>query len=201
TSVRAGEKSEALFAFARARGEAAWRFDMRGHGASSGTLTDTTLSELVDDALAVLRESGPAILFGSSLGGLVAAWTAALHPEQVTGLVLLAPAFRFLERLRARLDATGSLTLPHGGGELRFSQRVLDDFASHDEDLMARAITAPTLVVHGELDDTVPVEASERFVAALPALRKELWVIERGDHRLNAPLAAVGERAARCHGR
>lgn len=201
TSTRIGDKSDALFDFARTRGEAAWRFDMRGHGASSGTLTDTTLGELVDDTRCVLREAGPSILFGSSLGGLVGAWTAALAPESIVGLVLLAPALQFLERLRARIGATGRLILPHGGGELEFSQRVLDDFASHDEDVMARAIDVPTLVVHGELDDTVPVEASERFVAALAARRKELWVIGGGDHRLNAPIGAILERAAHFHRR
>src|SRR5690606_7892817 len=122
-SVRRGEKSTALFDLAARTGRAAWRFDFRGHGESSGVLHDTTLTELIADARSVLEASGPAFLVGSSLGGLVAAWTAARHPEFVRGLVLLAPALRFLPRLIARSRADGTIVLDHGVGELRFSER------------------------------------------------------------------------------
>src|SRR5262245_23744021 len=43
----------------------------------------------------------PTVLIGSSLGGYLAAWYASRHPE-VTKLVLMAPAFQFLRRWRAR---------------------------------------------------------------------------------------------------
>lgn len=196
TSVRVGEKSTILFEYAARRGLPAWRFDFRGHGDSSGTLADTTLTDLILDTRTVLERAGPSFLIGSSLGGLVAAWTAKQAPGSVRGMALLAPAFRFLPRLRARLDAARRLVLPHGEGILEFSTRVLEDFERHDEAAMAAAIRQPTLVVHGALDDTVPVEASEEFVARLPAERKELVVLPEGDHRLNREFAVILERAA-----
>ncbi len=199
TSVRVGEKSTALFAFARERGRAAWRFDFRGHGDSSGALDKTTLRELIADTRTVLEQSGPAQLVGSSLGGLVAAWTAAIHPELVLGLTLLAPAFRFLPRLRARLTSDGLLALPHGEAELHFGPEVLEDFARHDEAEMATRVRAPVLVVHGALDDTVPVDASEEWLARVPSVRTELWVIEDGDHRLNQEIGEILSRAAAFH--
>src|SRR5690606_41376201 len=115
--------SPPLSAIAARTGRAAWRFAFRGHGEPGGVLHDTTLTELIADARCALEASGPAFLVGSSLGGLVAAWTAARHPEFVRRLVLLAPAFRFLPRLIARSRAAGSIVLDHGVDELPFSDR------------------------------------------------------------------------------
>ncbi|MEY2979991.1 MAG: alpha/beta fold hydrolase [Planctomycetota bacterium] len=200
TSVRVGEKSSQLFAFAQRRGVPAWRFDMRGHGASSGDLADITLTDLVADARCVLRAAGPSILIGSSLGGLVAAWTAAEHPELVRGLVLLAPALRFLARLRARLAPDGRLHLPHGERALEFHPHVLEDFERHDEALLPSAIHQPTLIFHGARDDTVPSEASIAFHEQLAAPVRELVVFDDGDHRLNREFADILARADRFHG-
>lgn len=199
TSVRVGEKSALLFEFAKRHRLPAWRFDMRGHGDSSGDLADVTLTDLVADARTVLRAAGPSILIGSSLGGLVAAWTAAEHPELVRGLVLLAPALRFLPRLRARLGPDGRLHLPHGERALEFHTHVLEDFERHDESMLPGAIRQPTLIVHGALDDTVPVDASTAFHEALAAPDRELVVIDDGDHRLNREFPDILARAARFH--
>lgn len=199
TSVRVGEKSTRLFEHAAATGADAWRFDFRGHGASSGELPDTTLSELVADARVVLEHAGRSLLIGSSLGGLVAAWTAARHPELVAGLVLLAPALRFLPRLRGRMDDDGAIHLPHEGRVLRFSRRVLEDLEQHDETAMARAVRQPTIVFHGALDDTVPLAASVEFVERLGAAAKELVVLEGGDHRLNREFGEILARGLAFH--
>lgn len=203
TSIRAGEKSTALFDWAARRGQEVWRFDFRGHGESTATVAETSLTDLVDDALAVLEESGPAVLFGSSLGGLVAAWTAAKHPELVLGLTLLAPAFRFLPRLQARLDPrTGAVQLDRApdAPEVRFDQAVFDDFARHDEDALPGRVTCPLQVFHGTLDDVVPVAASRDFVAAAASARKEFHELGDEDHRLNRPIAAILAGMARFHG-
>lgn len=200
TSARVGEKSTQLFDYAGRHGMPAWRFDMRGHGTSSGDLADVTLTDLIADARTVLQAAGPSILIGSSLGGLVAAWTAAQHPSLVRGLVLLAPALRFLPRLRARLAPDGRLHLPHGERALEFHPHVLEDFERHDERLLPGAIRQPTLVVHGALDETVPVEASAEFHDQLAATTRELFVYEDGDHRLNVEFGDILERAARFHG-
>jgi pimeloyl-ACP methyl ester carboxylesterase len=200
TSVRVGEKSTLLFDYATQQGLPAWRFDMRGHGASSGDLADVTLTDLVADARTVLRAAGPSILIGSSLGGLVAAWTAAEHPELVRGLVLLAPALRFLPRLRSRLAPDGRLHLPHGERALEFHPHVLEDFERHDESGLPGAIRQPTLIFHGALDETVPVEASAEFHDQLATPQRGLVVFDEGDHRLNREFTDILSQSARFHG-
>ena len=192
-SVRAGEKSTALLAHARTRGRGCLRFDFRGHGESTGRIGHATISELIGDTHAILDGNTPAILVGSSLGGLVAAFVAAARPADVVGLVLIAPALGFLPRMERRL---------HPAGRLRTSQdyaftvdpRVLADARQLDEELLPTRLPMPVLIAHGTADDTVPPVLSERFFAAIPHPRKELWLVPGGDHRLNQPIAAIWRR-------
>lgn len=192
-SVRAGEKGNALLAHARTRGRGFLRFDFRGHGQSSGRIGYTTIGELVRDAIAVLDLAGPAILVGSSLGGLVAALVAAQQPERVAGLVLLAPALGFLHRMERRLDATGHLRTSEG---LSFPvhPRVLADAAALDEPGLPGRIRATTLLVHGADDVVVPPALSRRFFADLAPGRHQFWLVPGGDHRLNREIGAILQR-------
>ena len=200
SSTRFGEKSTALFELAATLGMPAYRFDFRGHGESSGHLFSTTLTELCADARAVLDRSGPATLVGSSLGGLVGAWTAALHPELVSGLTLLAPAFDFLRRVQPHIGPDGSAVLPsEWSGEIRLGPGVIDDLERHDEALLPSRLAAPTLIVHGALDTTVPVAASRAVFDAIPHDRKEMWVLPHGDHTLVGSFPEILDRIARFH--
>jgi pimeloyl-ACP methyl ester carboxylesterase len=70
--------------------------DQRGHG-ESPRFTDEQLAGhpgdvMVDDALAVLEQLGPAVVIGHSLGGAVAVTAAVRRPELVRALVLEDPA-------------------------------------------------------------------------------------------------------------
>lgn len=70
-------------------------YDLRGHGQSAHTPGAYTLQNHIHDAVAVLEQfvSGPALLCGHSLGGLVAAGLAAEEPGRVAGLILEDVAF------------------------------------------------------------------------------------------------------------
>jgi len=189
-SVRAGEKSDSLFAHAKAQGRAATRFDFRGHGESSGSLGQVTIRDLVADTLLLLDRLGPSILVGSSLGGLVAAMVTATATDRVQGLVLIAPALGFMNRLEHRLGPDGCMQTSDGRRFL-VSQEVLADARTIDEARLPREIHAPTLVVHGTADDVVPFAHSVAFHADLAALSKRLWLVPDGDHRLNTVAAAI----------
>lgn len=191
SSVRAGEKSEALARHVSARGRPFWRFDFRGHGESSGVPGQVTLTELMEDARCVLERSGPAVLFGSSLGGLIASWTAAQHPELVRGLCLLAPAIGFVPRMAAHPREQDMILVASSGQEIRLSTKVLDDARRYDEDQLPTRLRCPVLVIHGAKDDTVPLQYSERFFDRLQSEDRDLWVLPDGDHRLNEPIREI----------
>lgn len=183
-SVRAGEKSGSLFAHAARTGRAALRFDLRGHGESSGKLGRTLVSDLIADVVRVLEHTGPAIVVGSSLGGLVGAHAAAARPDLVRALALLAPALGLMGNLAERLDPMGRMWTREGQG-FRIEPQVLADAKTLDERSLPARLRAPTLVVHGTADDVIPHRASERFYDGLGSTTKDLWLVPGGDHRLN----------------
>src|SRR5204862_7866294 len=98
---------------------------------SSGVVGVATVSELIADAGRVLDRTGPAILVGSSLRGLVGAFLAAARPADVAGVVLPAPAFGYLQRMRQRLDQHGRLRAGEVG-PFTVHPRVLADAATLD---------------------------------------------------------------------
>jgi len=69
--------------------------DLRGHGDSDTTFPLYGDEPTADDLTALLGElGGPAILVGNSMAAGSAVLTAAAHPEQVAGLVLIGPFVR-----------------------------------------------------------------------------------------------------------
>ena len=145
-------------------------------------MTDITLTDLVDDTTAVLRKAGPSILVGSSLGALVAAWTAARNADLAVGLTMLAPALGFLPEIRRSRQKNRPV-------ELRDA-----------EDALPKMLRMPTLIVHGELDDSVPFQLSQRFFESLRHNRKELWIVPGGSHRLNDEIHEIYDRMDRLMG-
>ncbi len=69
--------------------------DFRGHGKSDRAAGRYAVADYVADAAAVLREliHEPAVIFGHSLGAMVAAAAAAQNPKKVCGLILEDPPF------------------------------------------------------------------------------------------------------------
>ena len=185
-SIRSGEKSNSLLEHARRGNRRFLRFDLRGHGESSGRLGAITLSESIADVVQVLEQRARrAWLVGSSLGGLIATHAAVRRPDLVERLCLLAPAFGLLPNLAGRLDARGRMWTNEGHGFF-VEPKVLDDARKLDEEALPLAVRMPVLVVHGTDDEVVPSVVSKRFVARVPHPQKALWLIPGGDHRLNA---------------
>ncbi len=147
-----------------------------------------------------MLEAEPAILFGSSLGGYLAALVATRRPGHVRGLVLLAPAFGFAQRWEARLTADafarwrrdGTMPVFHYGLEREVPLEItfLDDARHHPEQPDP---SCPALVIAGRQDDAVPLATVERFAAARSG--RELAVYDAG-HQLTDVLVPMWKRTA-----
>jgi pimeloyl-ACP methyl ester carboxylesterase len=156
--------------------------------------TITAMLAIVDDHLA----RAPGVLFGSSLGGYLAALAAARRPARVQGLVLFAPAFGFAARWEVRLGdaamarwrAAGTMPVFHYGEEreLPLAIDLLDDARQHPEEPDP---PTPALVFAGRNDDTVPLASVEHFAATRPG--RELVVLDSG-HELTDVLEPMWER-------
>jgi pimeloyl-ACP methyl ester carboxylesterase len=196
-SDMAGTKGAELAGFCAASGQAMLRLDYSGHGASGGEFIDGTIGRWTEDALAVIDHcsEGPLLLVGSSMGGWIALLAALARPARVEGLVGIAAAPDFTERLmweamtfdeRATLMQVGELTVPNRYGDpYRVTRRLIEDGRRHL--LLGRpiALHCPVRLLHGQRDKDVPWEMSMRLADALESDNVQVTLIKDGDHRLS----------------
>lgn len=195
-----GGKAVALEGWARRAGHAFVRFDYQGHGVSSGAWEDCTIGLWLDDALAVLDActQGPQILVGSSMGGWIATLVALARPDRVAGLVCVAPAPDFTERLiwdrlspgqRRDLLDMGSFLQPsaYDPAGYRITRRLVEEGRAHL--LLGRpiAVGCPVRLLHGQRDADVPWTLSLDLARDLEAADVRVTLVKDGDHRLSRP--------------
>lgn len=207
-------KATHLSAWAANAERAFLRFDYSGHGASEGRFEDGTISAWLEDALGVLRAktAGPQILVGSSLGGWLAllaarSLRAAGEADRIAGLVLVAPAPDFTERLMwARLPAKAKRAIERDGVTLEpsaYSPEPLPITRALIEDGRRHLVLgdtietgAPVRILHGTADPDVPWELSVELMGRLVGEPVTLTLVKDGDHRLSGPAdLALLERA------
>jgi len=199
-SEMSGAKAEALAAWAGANGRDFLRFDYFGHGASDGELAEGTITRWRADALAVLDRltDGPVVLCGSSMGGWLACLLALARPERTAGLLLVAPAADFVERLlepslsseaREAIRRDGvwrrpSLYDPEG---YPITARLLEDGARWSILPGPVDIKTPVRFLQGGADLDVPWRHALDLAIALRSDEVVFSLIRDGDHRLSRP--------------
>ncbi len=211
-SDMAGTKAQALADWALANGRAFLRFDYLGHGESSGAVRNGTISRWREDALEAIREltDGPLILVGSSMGGWIGCLVAAVIPERLQALVLIAPAADFTERLMKpgfppeafeALERDGEWIRPslYDAGGYPITRALLEDGARWSILDAPVPIEVPVRILQGREDPDVPWLHALELANAIRSEDVVFTLIKDGDHRLSRPqdiarlLAAVGE--------
>ncbi len=132
---------------------------------NQGDFEHLTLTRQINQVTQTLQ--GPTTLIGSSLGGLVAVWVAQQSAE-VEQLILLAPAFQFLNQWLARLgddqlnqwQSTSWLSVYHYGWQTqqRLHYGFVTDAQQYPDKQLKKII--PTLILHGHQDDVIALNAS-----------------------------------------
>jgi len=199
-SDMAGTKATALELHAQARGRAFLRFDYSGHGRSSGRFEEGSIGLWRNDAVAALEHlsEGPQILIGSSMGGWIALLATLAQPERVAGLILVAPAPDFTERImrpalsadeRRALEAHGRIEQPNPYGEepTIITAHLLEEARTHLLLGGPIPITAPVRILHGQRDTDVPWQLSLELAGRLESADVETTLVKSGDHRLSDP--------------
>jgi len=196
-SDMAGTKAQALAEWAAAHGRAYVRFDYFGHGESDGDFAEGTITRWREDALAVLEElvDGPAVLVGSSMGGWIACLTAMAQPERIAGLVLVAPAPDFTEKLmpipaegRAALERDGVWMRPSEYGDpYPISRALLEDGLRWSILPGPVPVECPVRVLQGGDDPDVPWRHALELANGIRSQDVVFTLIKDGDHRLSRP--------------
>lgn len=195
-----GTKALALEQWCRATGRQFTRFDYFGHGESAGRVEDGCIGRWRDDALAVLDRvtSGPQLVVGSSMGGWIMLLVALARPARLHGLVGLAAAPDFTERLRAGLTVTqqrqladtGYADLPNcydDGEPYRIGRHMLEEGRAHLLLGMEIAVDLPVRLIQGQCDEDVPWQIALEIADRLRSADVEVQLVKSGDHRLSEP--------------
>ncbi|MCT7951164.1 alpha/beta hydrolase [Ancylothrix sp. C2] len=143
----------------------------------------------------------PTVIIGSSFGGLTAAWLAEKYP-QVERIILLAPAFGFLNHWRAKLgkekleewEREGVLPVYHYGKKqmLPLKYEFFKDCAGYAEGGLGRKV--PTLILHGIDDDVIPIQSSRDYAKS----RNWVEVVElKSDHPLGDVVPQIWQEIGR----
>jgi len=202
-SDMAGGKATALAEWGARQGRRVVRFDYRGHGESGGRFEDYAVSDWLADAEAVMQTvvAGSALVVGSSMGGWIALLLARAHARRGTplaGLVLIAPAADFTERLmwpqlpdtvRAQIMNHGIATVPSEyGGPYPVTRRLFEDGRNHllYEDALIET-ECPVHILQGARDDAVPYTHAQELVERLASDTVVFTLVKEGDHRLSRP--------------
>jgi pimeloyl-ACP methyl ester carboxylesterase len=195
-----GTKAAHLAQWAREQGRAFVRFDYRGHGRSGGDFEHLGIGDWLDDALAVLDQltAGPLVLVGSSMGGWLSLLAGLARPDRLAGLVLIAPAADFTQRLiwdgldgqaRQTIETEGRWRRPSAYGDDPYviTRHLIESGRAH---LLLHApigVTAPVRILHGMADPDVPWRLSLEIAERLVSDDVRLSFIKSGDHRLSKP--------------
>lgn len=175
-SDRNATKAQFLDTACRRHGIPFLRYDAYAHGESGGEWADFTISRAVHDALLVLdeRTEGPQIVVGSSMGGWVALRLMEERPERVAGIVGIATAPDFTQKIAAPTAD--------------YTQALMDDGPNNFVMGEDWTFTGPVHLLQGQQDDSVPWEWAPRIAAKFGNPDQvRLTLVPDGDHRLNRP--------------
>lgn len=190
-----GGKAQAVFAYARASGQACLLLDYSGCGLSDGRFEDGTLVLWRDDALALIRYLWPerAVLpIGSSMGGWLALLLALQMPERVAGVIGIAAApdftaWGFSDAQKIALQTYGRLIEPSDYDDEGYVTTLAFWQSGEANRLLEGEIPldCPVRFLHGQADDVVPWEVAVRAAVRLRTQDVQLMLIKDGDHRLS----------------
>jgi uncharacterized protein len=164
-------------------------FDHRGalNGESDGKFEDTTLSVRIADMLAAIDYVSrvPQIdhlrigLLGSSLGGVDVIVT---HNQMVKAKVVMSTPFRIpppSEAMKTAFEKQGYWDYQDGA---RIKKEFYADLDKYDVIAAISQEKCPLLIMHGNLDETVPRHHARILLDSAGSKEKDLHMIDGADH-------------------
>ncbi len=189
----------------RLPGAIGYAIDLPGHGQSAGK-GRSSIADYAEWVVSFLEASRVpvAVLVGHSMGGAIAQWLALTHPDRILALVLVATSAKLrvapqlLELAHSDFPAAADLVSQWGWGpaapeelkQLGKQQLLSGDPAVMLNDYRAcdafdvreqvKAITAPTLIVAGEVDQMTPLKHAAFMAEQIP--EAHLCVMPKAGH-------------------
>lgn len=167
------------------KGYAVYCFDFCGGSYSSqsdGSPLDMSLRTEQADLEAVICmvqeldfiDADNLFLMGTSQGGAVSAVTAADHPNEIRGLILLYPAFIMAERANELFQSEEEIPNTYYFMWMEVGHEYFASLLGYDIYADIAGYDSDVLLLHGDADTIVPLSASERALEAFPSASLEV---------------------------
>ena len=176
--------------------------DLRGHGRSTSPDEAFTIRRCAGDVLSLMDnlDIRRAKAIGLSLGAKTLLHVSTMQPDRVDAMVLVSATPRFPQPLRdaaarftrasfecltvAERDALRARHV-YGDGQILRLYDMMRSFATSEDDMAFTpaalgAITARTLIVHGEDDPYYPTEMAMELARSIRGA--SLWIVPGGPH-------------------
>ncbi|MCZ6800056.1 MAG: alpha/beta hydrolase [Nitrospirae bacterium] len=175
------------------------RFNWDGMGDSPSRFADITVGKCchqLEEAIAALHASHYARIgvIGSSFGGLITTLVGGNNPS-IHAIGLKCPVVDFPTILRNRLGEQGmdqwrkTNTIPNprkGLDPIPLNFFFLEECTRYNALMAATHIQAPTRIVHGDQDETVPLEQAQSLFQSIQT-QKDLATMKGANHQFDQP--------------
>ena len=181
-------------------GYAAYRVDLSGNGDSEGRFEDSTPNKQIQDTGAIVKhfkeKYSKVYLMGHSLGGSVSIAVAAVGG--VEAIITVAPPMQ-KERIDAVLSAQQKDQILSVGFTIlkvrknlvevpyTLTASFIDEIHSLNPLNLATYVKCPALLIHGTVDQVIPIIDTHDLYAALGSKEKELLMVGGADHNFSNP--------------
>ncbi len=168
------------------------RFDFSGNGESEGKFEEGTWTQFADDlnsAINFLRgiHNGPLAVIGFSMGGAVSIIAYSKY-KNFDKLVLIAPAIKpatdkFLKIAWASIKEKGYVEFEDiKGRKWKLNRDYFEDRERYNLLELGKEIDIPVLIIIGDKDDTVSIDAAREFYQQRLEGRK--FVVIKGENHV-----------------
>lgn len=127
-------------------------------------------------------------VIGYSMGGVIASYLSSKH--KINRLVLLAPAFNYfhIENITNIILKSSKkiLTSSSDNSGSKLPASFYESFSSLVKNLKysINSVNIPTLIIHGDEDEVIPLRSSLYAIDKIPHDNKRLIILNKGHHRL-----------------
>lgn len=174
-----------------ARGYVVYCFDFCGGSPGSrsdGSTLEMSLFTEREDLEAVIKmmqaldyvDNSNLFLLGTSQGGAVSALTAAAHPDEIKGAVLLYPAFVLVDNANELFHSSEEIPDTYYFLWMNVGRTYFEPLLDYDIYADIKDYTKDVLILHGDADSIVPLSYSEKAVQVYSSA--QLKVLQGAGH-------------------
>ena len=174
-----------------ARGYVVYCFDFCGGSPGSrsdGSTLEMSLFTEREDLEAVIKmmqeldyvDNSNLFLLGTSQGGAVSALTAAAHPDEIKGVVLLYPAFVLVDNANELFHSSEEIPDTYYFLWMNVGRTYFEPLLDYDIYADIKDYTKDVLILHGDADSIVPLSYSEKAVQVYSSA--QLKVLQGAGH-------------------